>query len=311
MERKTLRIGTRGSPLALKQSTGIQKALSGAYPHLQIDLLVIKTTGDKIQDVPLAAIGGKGLFVKEIEEALLSGTIDLAIHSMKDMPGDLPKGLKIGAVPVREDPRDILISRNRISLQDIPGQGKIGTSSLRRKAQLLYQKPDLQIVSLRGNLDTRLRKLETEGLSGIVLAAAGVHRLGLKDQISQYLDLDTCLPAVGQGALALEIREEDSWLQGLLSRIDHEATALCTQAERTFLKGLQGGCQVPIAGHAWLQNSRLVLKGLIADLEGTERITDQIEGPISDPLGLGNRLAERLFNAGGKAILDQLYGKTK
>lgn len=286
-------------------------ALSGAYPHLRIDLLVIKTTGDKIQDVPLAAIGGKGLFVKEIEEALLTGTIDLAVHSMKDMPGDLPEGLKIGAVPVREDPRDILISRNRIPLQDLPDQGKIGTSSLRRKAQLLYQRPDLQVVSLRGNLDTRLRKLETEGLSGIVLAAAGVHRLGLKDQISQYLDLDTSLPAVGQGALALEIREEDSWLQGLLSCIDHEATHLCTKAERTFLKGLQGGCQVPIAGHAWLQDSRLVLKGLIADLEGTEMISDQIEGPISDPLGLGNRLAERLFNAGGKVILDQLYGKTQ
>jgi hydroxymethylbilane synthase len=310
MERKSITIGTRGSPLALQQSSWVKEILSKANPHLQFELLIIKTTGDKILDVPLAAIGGKGLFVKEIEEALLDKRIDLAIHSMKDMPGDLPEGLTIGAVPVREDPRDVLISRDQVLLKDIPGQRKIGTSSLRRKAQLLNLRPDLQIVSLRGNLDTRIKKIESEGLDGIILAAAGLHRMGLKDRISQYLEVNTSLPAVGQGALALEIRQGDLRLQQLLTVIHHQPTALCTQAERAFLNRLQGGCQVPIAGHAGIQGQQIILKGLIASLDGSALIKGQIEGPLTDPLNLGISLADRLYLSGGREILDQIYQQT-
>lgn len=310
MQIKSIKIGTRGSPLALRQSHWVKEALTGHYPHLEIEMVVIKTTGDKILDVPLAAIGGKGLFVKEIEEALLERRIDLAVHSMKDMPGDLPPGLTIGAVPVREDPRDVLIARDHCLLKDIPEREKIGTGSLRRKAQLLHHRPDLQIVPLRGNLDTRLKKIESEGLAGIILAAAGIHRMGFKDRISQYIDFDNSLPAVGQGALALEIREGDLRIQELIQVIHHEATALCTRAERAFLSRLQGGCQVPIAGHAWIQGQRIILKGLIADLDGQKIFKDQTEGPLSDPIGPGIRLAERLLEAGGQEILEGVYGKT-
>jgi hydroxymethylbilane synthase len=305
MNRKTLKIGTRGSPLALRQSTWVKEALSKAHPGLLFDLEIIKTTGDKIGDVPLAAIGGKGLFVKEIEEALLDRRIDLAVHSMKDMPGDIPEGLMIGAVPLREDPRDVLISRDNVLLTAL-GQGvKIGTGSLRRKAQLLHQRPDLEIIALRGNLDTRIRKIESEGLAGIILAAAGIHRMGLNNRISQYLDLEISLPAVGQGALALEIRLGEPWLQEIVRFIHHEESSLCTQAERAFLHRLQGGCQIPIAGHAWIQKRQICLKGLIADLDGHSLFKDQIEGPLDDPLTLGVSLAERLLKTGGKNVLDQ------
>lgn len=309
MQIKSIKIGTRGSPLALRQSAWVKEALSGYYPWLEIELVIIKTSGDKIQDVPLSAVGGKGLFVKEIEEALLDKRIDLAVHSLKDMPGELPKGLKIGAVPLREDPRDVLISQDQCLLKDIPVRKKIGTGSLRRMAQLLHYRPDLQIVPLRGNLDTRLKKLESEGLAGIILAAAGIHRMGLNDRISQYLDLDISLPAVGQGALALEIREGDLRLQELIDPIHHQATALCTQAERAFLNHLQGGCQIPIAGHAWIQGERIILKGLIAGLDGGKLIKDQLEGPLSDPTGLGIRMAESLLKAGGQEILEGIVEK--
>jgi hydroxymethylbilane synthase len=308
MEPNLLRIGTRGSPLALKQANGVKESLAALDPHLQIDLIIIKTTGDRILDSPLSAIGGKGLFVKEIEEALLDERIDLAVHSMKDMPGDLPKGLAIGAVPVREDPRDVFISRDRCVLQEVPDRQRIGTSSLRRKAQLLHIRPDLEIIPLRGNLDTRIKKIETENLAGIILAAAGIHRLGMESQIGHYLDLQTSLPAVGQGALALEIREDDSRLKNLLGPIHHESTALCTQAERAFLSRLQGGCQVPIAGHARLQDGHIVLQGLIASLDGRNLFKDQAQGSLSDPRNLGIQLADRLLYAGGKEILDQVYG---
>lgn len=310
MEIKTITIGTRGSPLALRQSNWVRKTLSGFYPHLRIMMKEIRTTGDRILDCPLSAIGGKGMFVKEIEEALLEKRIDIAVHSMKDMPGDLPSELMIGAVPVREDPRDVLISRDHCLLKDIPDRKSIGTSSLRRKAQLLHLRPNLQILSLRGNLDTRIKKIESEGLAGVVLAAAGIHRMRLQNKISQYLDLETSLPAVGQGALALEIREADLWLRNLVRVIHDEATSLCTQAERAFLKRLQGGCQVPIAGHARIQGERIILQGLIASLDGRELFKDQVEGPRTDPINLGNRLAEKLLLTGGKEVLDRVYANT-
>jgi hydroxymethylbilane synthase len=309
MEIKTIKIGTRGSPLALRQSTWVKEALSRHYPGLEIEMVPIKTTGDKIPEVPLAALGGKGLFVKEIEEALLEKRIDLAVHSLKDLPGELPDGLTIGAVPVREDPRDALISRQGILLKEIPGQKKIGTGSLRRQAQLLRYRPDLEMIPLRGNLDTRIRKIESEGLAGIILAAAGLNRMGYQDKISEYLDLDICLPAVGQGALALEIREGDRGVQDLIRVIHHEATALCTKVEREFLGRLQGGCQVPIAGHAWIEGKRIFLKGLIADLEGRTIIEDQLEGAFADSSGLGIRLAESLLDQGGREILKEVLEK--
>jgi hydroxymethylbilane synthase len=301
---KTIKLGTRGSPLALRQSAWVKEVLSRQHLNLEIEMVPIKTTGDKILDVPLAAIGGKGLFVKEIEETLLERRIDLAVHSMKDMPGELPPGLIIGAVPIREDPRDVLISRHGLLFNEIPAQGRIGTSSLRRQAQLLHYRPDLKMIPLRGNLETRIKKIESENLAGVILAAAGLNRMGFQAQISQYLDTDICLPAVGQGALALEIREGDSDSQELIRILHHEDTALCTQAERAFLRRLQGGCQIPIAGLARIDGERLILKGLIAGLDEGTLIRDQLEGPISDPAALGVRLAERLLGRGGQEILE-------
>ncbi|HMK66857.1 MAG TPA: hydroxymethylbilane synthase [Thermodesulfobacteriota bacterium] len=307
MDPNLIKIGTRGSPLALRQANWVKETLMARNPHFAIELVIIKTTGDKILDSPLSAIGGKGLFVKEIEEALLDKRIDLAVHSMKDMPGDLPDGLMIGAVPLREDPRDVFISRGGLTLPEVPRGGKIGTSSLRRKAQLLFQRPDLEIIPLRGNLDTRIRKIETENLAGIILAAAGIHRLGLEDRISHYLDIQVSLPAVGQGALALEIREEDTRLKKLLEPINHPPTFLNTQAERAFLNRLQGGCQVPIAGHAYIRDEQIILEGLIAALDGQRLLKNKIQGPLTDPANLGISLAEKLLSAGGKEILDQVY----
>lgn len=306
MPMKIIKIGTRGSPLALRQSGWVKEALVELYPHLEIEMTIIKTSGDKIQDVPLAAVGGKGLFVKEIEEALLEKRIDLAVHSLKDMPGKLPEGLIIGAVPVREDPRDVLISRDGLHLEEFPAQSKIGTGSLRRQAQILRYRPELKIIPIRGNLDTRIKKIESEGLAGVILAAAGLNRMGFQDKISQYLDLDICLPAVGQGALALEIREEDLGIRDLIQGLHHIPTALCTAVERAFLSRLQGGCQVPIAGHARVVGQQIIFKGLIAGLNGRTIIQDQIESDFSDPTGMGFRLAERLLEKGGQKILEEV-----
>ena len=306
-QNQVVRLGTRGSPLALKQAQWVKGRLEMHHPELKVDLVTIKTKGDKILDVPLAQVGGKGLFVKEIEEALLSKKVDLAVHSMKDMPGDLPEGLKIGAVPVREDPRDVFLSPLKISLAQVPFQAKIGTGSLRRKAQLLGYRPDLEIIPLRGNLDTRIRKMETQGLAGIVLAAAGLHRMGWQHLISQYLEPEICLPAVGQGALAIEIRADDFRLENWIAFLHHQESALCTQAERAFLHRLEGGCQVPLAGQARVQGERLLLTGLIADLEGKTMFKDRREGPIHDPEGLGRSLADHLLELGGREVLNQVY----
>ena len=310
-QNQVVRLGTRGSPLALKQAQWVKGRLEMHHPELKVDLVTIKTKGDKILDVPLAQVGGKGLFVKEIEEALLSKKVDLAVHSMKDMPGDLPEGLKIGAVPVREDPRDVFLSPLKISLAQVPFQAKIGTGSLRRKAQLLGYRPDLEIIPLRGNLDTRIRKMETQGLAGIVLAAAGLHRLGWNHLISEYLEPEVCLPAVGQGALAIEIRADDFHLENWIAFLHHEESAVCTRAERAFLHRLEGGCQVPLAGQARIQGERLLLTGLIADLEGKIIFKDHREGPLQDPEGLGTALADHLLGLGGREVLDQVYGSNR
>ncbi|MCX8069748.1 MAG: hydroxymethylbilane synthase [Thermodesulfovibrionales bacterium] len=307
-------IGTRGSKLALWQAEWVSSQLKAINPSLTIELLKIKTTGDKITDVPLAKVGGKGLFVKEIEEALLKGTIDIAVHSMKDVPSEFPEGLQITAICKREDERDALIcpSKSNIkSLKDIPSGAKIGTSSLRRACQLLNQRPDLTIEQLRGNLDTRLRKLDEGHYDAIILAAAGVIRLGWVDRITEILDKSISLPAVGQGAIGIESRLDDEFIFRLIKPLNHYETSICVIAERAFLKRLEGGCQVPIAANAEFTNNinknEIILKGLIGSVSGDRVIRGYIYGAPSDAINLGTRLAEDLLNQGANEILKEVY----
>jgi hydroxymethylbilane synthase len=296
-------IGTRGSKLALWQAEWVRSALLARFPGMSVELAVIKTQGDKILDVPLAQVGGKGLFVKEIEEALRDGRVDIAVHSMKDMPADIPEGLAVGAVPERESPADVLISRDGERLAELAPGSLIGTSSLRRGAQLRHARPDLRIVPLRGNLDTRLRKLETEGLSAVVLAAAGVRRLGLEDRITEILDPDLMLPAVGQGALCIEIRTSDRRIGPLVSGLDHPDSHAAVAGERSFLRRLGGGCQVPIAGHGRVDGRRFALTGLVAEVDGSALIRHHLSGPVQDAAALGVELAEVLLTRGADIIL--------
>jgi hydroxymethylbilane synthase len=275
-----------------------------------VSLIRIKTKGDKLIDVNLATVGGKGLFVKEIEEGLLGGRIDLAVHSMKDVPVQLPEGLHIRFITRREDPRDVLISRDRRTLEELPSGAKIGTSSLRRRAQLLSYRPDFHIIPLRGNVDTRVRKLDTMGLDAIVLAAAGVKRMKMGGRISQFISPEVCLPAIGQGALGIETRIADDEINEYLSIIDHEATHLSIMAERAFLRRLEGGCQVPIG--AWgsvSDQDMLTLKGFVGDLDGRKLVKGGIEGETGKVQELGMALAENLLSRGADEILRELYGK--
>ena len=274
--KKQLRIGTRGSALALAQATLVQNQIQDHHPQITVELEIIKTTGDKIQDVPLAKIGGKGLFTKEIEMAILAGEVDLGVHSMKDVPTEVPDGLVIGITTIREDPRDAFISRKYQSLRDIPPGGRIGTGSLRRKAQLLHLRPDLEIVPLRGNVDTRLRKLVEENLDAVILAAAGLRRLGRAAEITAIIPETEMLPAIGQGALGLEYRQDDAETRNLLEFLDHPETKVIVAAERAFLARLEGGCQVPIAAKGSLKNGELILEGLIGDLTGIRIYREQV-----------------------------------
>ena len=299
-------IGTRGSQLALWQANWAKAAMVRSHPELNVELTVIKTKGDKILDVPLAKVGGKGLFVKEIEEALLDRRIDVAVHSMKDMPAEIPVGLRIGAVPQREEPRDVLISRTHQPLDRLARGARIGTSSLRRAAQLLNVRPDLTIVPLRGNLDTRLRKLHDEFLDAIVLAAAGVRRLGLADRITQVLDRSVMLPAVGQGALCIEIRRHDPRVESAVATLNDPSTRRVVMGERAFLNRLEGGCQVPIAGHGRIVDDRFTLTGLVCDVDGSHRIEGSQEGSIDQSEMVGRQLAERLLSMGAGEILERL-----
>jgi hydroxymethylbilane synthase len=303
---KPVVIGTRGSRLALWQAEWVRAALAQRFPGADFELAIIKTEGDKILDVPLAKVGGKGLFVKEIEEALLHGRADLAVHSMKDMPSEIPAALAIGAVPEREIPADVLISRNGLVLKELPAGGVVGTSSLRRAAQLRHLRPDLEVVPLRGNVETRLRKLDTERLAAVVLAAAGVKRLGLEQRVSEYLDHEAMLPAVGQGALCIEIREEDARIGPMVAALDDPATRTVVSGERAFLKRLQGGCQVPIAGHGRLDGAQFTLTGLVADLDGGTVIKHRLSGPAAAAERIGIELAETLLGRGADAILKKL-----
>ncbi len=317
---RALVIGTRGSTLAVWQAEHVAGRLRAAFPQRTVRLETIKTTGDKILDVPLAQVGGKALFVKEIEEALLQGRVDLAVHSMKDLPTDLPAGLRIAAIGEREDPCDVLISRTGARLEALPQGARVGTSSLRRQAQLLHHRPDLVVVSLRGNLDTRIRKLTTDGLDAIVVAAAGVKRLGLSDRIAERLPAEILLPAIGQGALGIEVREpriegrgagtsREGNIAEIVGVLDHPETHAAVLAERALLRRLEGGCQVPIAAHAEVAGEGIVLRGLVASPDGRTLIRGETRGERRDPEAVGHVLAEDLLRRGAAEILRAIYAR--
>lgn len=305
MENKIV-IGTRGSQLALWQANWVKTELERLHIGVSCELLIIKTKGDKILDVPLAKVGGKGLFVKEIEEALLDGRIDLAVHSMKDMPADIPEGLKIGAIPEREDPRDALISKHGLTFAALPQGARVGTSSLRRSAQLLAKRPDLQIESLRGNIDTRLKKVLEGDLDAIILAASGLKRLGLGGHITECLDTDLMLPAVGQGALCIESRENDDRIDGALAPLNHLPTRTTVLAERAFLKTLEGSCQIPVGAFAESDGETLTIRGLVAEVDGSLILREKETAEITNGIELGITVANRLKEAGATEILSRL-----
>lgn len=306
--RKQIRIGTRASALALWQAEWVKSELEKKYPGMTVTLTKIKTTGDKILDVPLAKVGGKGLFVKEIEEAMLENEIDIAVHSMKDVPTFFPDGLHLGAITKREDPRDALLSRNNVKFNDLPKGANIGTSSLRRQAQLMNIRPDFVIHQLRGNVDTRLRKLKEGQYDAIILAAAGVKRLGLAENVSEYIEPEISLPAIGQGALGIECRVDDRELNDLIAFFNHSDSRTCVTGERALLRRLEGGCQVPIACYGQMKNGKLKLTGLVGSVDGKRIIKDAIEGAPEHADKLGVTLAEKLLSQGADVILREVYG---
>jgi hydroxymethylbilane synthase len=308
---RSIRIGTRGSALALQQTQIAVDALHAAWPDLSIDVIPIRTTGDRIQDVPLGKIGDKGLFVKEIEEALLDGRIDWAVHSVKDLPSELPNGLSVGILAARSDPRDALVARRGLNLATLPKQAVIGTSSLRRRAQLLHWRPDLDVIPIRGNVDTRLHKLETDALDGIVLAVAGLIRMGWEGRISDIIPPEISLPAVGQGALGVEMRSDDEEAHTLFQPLTCADTQATVTAERSFLACLQGGCQVPIGAWATVDAGRLCLRGMISDIDGLTLLRGEGWGLVRAPAQVGMALAEELLQRGGEAILRDIYGSTR
>jgi hydroxymethylbilane synthase len=305
-----LNIGTRGSQLALFQANWVKDQLVRTHPDLNVTLIKIKTTGDKIQDAPLAKIGGKGLFVKEIEEALIQKRIDLAVHSIKDVPTEFPRGLHLSAITKREDPRDVFISKDGKTLKDLSHNAKIGTSSLRRQAQLLHFRSDFELVPLRGNLDTRLKKLKTMNLDGIVLALAGVRRLGLEERVTEIIPADISLPAIGQGALGIETRIDDKEVEGQIRFLNDRDSLIAVTAERAFLKKLEGGCQVPVAAYARSVGKTLRVDGLVGSIDGKRLIRHHVEGPIENAESLGIELAEILLGKGAKEILDEVYRRS-
>jgi hydroxymethylbilane synthase len=305
-----LRIGTRGSQLALYQANWVKEKLVETHPDLNVMLIKIKTTGDKIQDAPLAKIGGKGLFVKEIEEALIYRRIDLAVHSIKDVPTEFPEGLHLSAITKREDPRDVFVSRDGKILRDLPQKAKIGTSSLRRQAQLLHFRNDLELLPLRGNLGTRLKKLKTMNIDGIVLALAGMKRLGLEERVTEIIPTEISLPAIGQGALGIETRQDDREVEGRIQFLNHKDSWIAVSAERAFLKKLEGGCQVPIAAYAQIFGTSLQVEGLVGTIDGKRLIRHHIAGPIEEAESLGIKLAEILLEKGAKEILDEVYQRS-
>jgi hydroxymethylbilane synthase len=301
-----LRVATRKSQLALWQAEHVAALLRRAHTGLEVELVPMVTQGDRIQDRSLAAIGGKGLFIKELEAALEEGRADIAVHSMKDLPGDLPPGLGIAAVLERADARDALLTGSGAALAALPRGARVGTSSLRRQAQLLAARPDLRITTLRGNVDTRLRRLDAGDMDAIVLACAGLIRLGLESRITARLDPAICLPAVAQGAIGIECRSADLRTLKLVTVLNHEATRIAVDAERAFAHRLGGSCQSPIAAHARLEARHLMLDGMVAEPDGSRLLRDAMTGSIDDPAALGHELAERILAAGAGPLLERL-----
>lgn len=305
---KKIVIGTRGSELALWQTNFVKDLLQKKFPSFEIELKIIKTKGDKILDVPLAKIGDKGLFTKELEVKLLEGEIDLAVHSLKDLETEINENLIIGAITKRHKVNDVLIARKKgITLKQLPSNAKIGTGSLRRKAQLLHINPNFQIFDLRGNVPTRIQKFFESDWDAIILARAGVERLALNKYISSVIPTSIILPAVGQGALGIECRKDDKELLGILSKINHKKTEIETRAERAFLRSLEGGCQVPIACLAKIEKDNLTIEGKILSLDGSICFHQKISGSIRKPEKLGEKLAQNLLKAGAKEIIDEIY----
>lgn len=308
VKRSDVRLGSRGSPLALWQAHHVRSRLETAHPSLTIHIQILHTTGDRITDVPLARIGDRGLFTKELDQAILDGHIDLAVHSLKDVPTRLPDGLTLVAVMEREDPRDALLTGggHASTLADLPAGATVGTSSLRRRAQLLHFRPDLVVHDLRGNLDTRLARLAEGRVDAIILALAGVRRLGHEERVSELLDPPDWLSAVGQGAIAIVARTGDTATAGLVAPLDHPATHATTAAERAFLRALEGGCQVPIGAIAHIAGDDVALDGFVASLDGTEYIRSSARGPAGLPEAVGQALAEELKQRGADDILKRV-----
>jgi hydroxymethylbilane synthase len=310
MTKETLRIATRKSPLALWQAEFVARRLRQAYPGLRVELVGISTKGDKILDSPLAKVGGKGLFVKELEHSLLEGRADIAVHSMKDVPVELPRGLSLPVIMARDDPRDAFLSSRYSHPEQLPAGACVGTSSLRRQCQLAARYPAVEIYSLRGNVNTRLARLDSGEFDAIILAAVGLKRLQLAARIACYLEPEVSLPAIGQGAIGIECREEDIETREQINLLEDPATHLCVKAERAMNARLQGGCQVPIAGYAVVQGEQILLRGLVGDPDGSKIVAAEIRGPADQAERLGMALAEELLARGADSILRRIYNAT-
>ncbi|MGD2118163.1 MAG: hydroxymethylbilane synthase [Chromatiales bacterium] len=307
MSQQSIIIATRKSPLAMWQAEHVRNLLQQAHPDLNVELLGMSTQGDKILDTPLAKIGGKGLFVKELEQGMLDGVADIAVHSMKDVPVEFPDGLHLPVILQREDPRDAFVSNQYDNLDALPEGANVGTSSLRRQCQLASLRPDLKISPLRGNVNTRLKKLDDGEYDAIILASAGLIRLGFESRIRTYIDEDTSLPAIGQGAIGIECRIEDPRVNELLMPLHDAATEICVRAERAMNERLQGGCQVPIGGHAVIQGSQIFLRGLVGSTDGKQIIRAHASGDQHDAENIGFSVADKLLGMGADKILQQLY----
>ena len=303
-------IGSRGSELALWQANYVESKLETYFPEVQFEIKIIHTTGDQVLDTALSKIGDKGLFTRQIEAELLNGAIDVAVHSLKDLQTAQPDGLVIGAVCERETPNDVFISKTGGTIDDLPKGARVATGSLRRRSQLLHHRPDLKIEEIRGNVPTRLRKFDESALDGMILAFAGVHRLGLGERVSQIVPFEIMLPAVGQGAVAVEIRSDDARTATVVSKLDHHPTRICITTERAFLRRLEGGCQVPIGAHATLDGDKLTLEGLIGNLDGTVVFREHLSGNPEEADSLGTKLADSLIELGARELLEDAREQT-
>lgn len=300
-----LKIGTRGSRLALWQANFIKDQIAQKFPELEIEIEVIKTTGDKLLDSPLSEIGGKGVFVKEIDDALLLNKVDIAVHSLKDVPSVLPPGLIIGAVSKRNNPSDAFVSKSGLKIEDLPHVSKVGTGSIRRRSQLLHYFPHLDVVPIRGNVDTRLKKMDSDGLDGVILAAAGLVRMGLEDNITQTFDPEYIVPAPGQGVIAVQCRKGDKPVMEILNEINDTDTEITSNLERSFLREIGGDCNLPAACYAWIERDTLNALALILDSDGTRIFKDRISGIKSEAINLGRTLASQVLNVGGEEVLEE------